>query len=98
MCSSSGPKPLTEAPPPTYEEALDRQTVGLTEIVEQAAHAEQVEVTGADLAREGQDNNNENIDGVSSEPTEDLVVQARGEILEPQITNTENIDIENTEL
>ena len=95
MCSSSGPKPLTEAPPPTYEEALDRQIVRLTGIEEQAGPEE---VTGADLTREGQDSNIENIDGVSSEPTEVIVVQAWEDILEPQITNTENIDIEDTEL
>ena len=80
MSSSLGPKPLTEAPPPTYEETLDRQTVRLTEIEEQAV---QEEVTGADMARESQDNNTENVEGVSSEP---------------QITNSENIDIEIGEL
>ena len=98
VSSSSGPKPLSEAPPPTYEEALDRRTVRLTDIEEQPGHAGQEEVNGADLAREGQDSNIENIDGVSSEPTEDTVLQAREEILEPQITNSENIDIEDTVL
>ena len=91
MSTRSGPKPLTEAPPPTYEEALDGQTVRLTDIEEQAGHAEQEEVTRADSAREGQD-------VVSSEPSEDIVLPPREEILEPRIPNSENIDIEDAEL
>jgi hypothetical protein len=75
LCSSLGPKALTEAPPPSYEEALDRQAV---------RHAEQEEVTGADLARDEQDNNTINAEGVSGEPIEDLE-----EFLEPGITNTD---------
>ena len=98
MCSSPGPKPLTEAPPPSYEEALDRQTVRLTDIEEQAGPSEQEEVTGADLAREEQDNDTTNLEGVTSEPSEDIVLQAREEILEPRLTNSENIDVEMGEL
>jgi hypothetical protein len=98
VSSSLGPKPLTEAPPPTYEEALDRQTVRLTDIEEQAGHAEQEEVPGTDLAREVRDNNITNLEGISSEPTDDIVIQPREEILEPRIRNTENISIEDTDL
>ena len=50
------------------------------------------------MAREGQDSNTENIDGVSSEPTEDIVLQAMEEVLEPQIPNSDNIVIVDTEL
>ena len=43
VCSSAGPKPLTESPPPTYEEALDRHTVRLTELEERVGQVQQEE-------------------------------------------------------
>ena len=59
VCSSAGPKPLTESPPPTYEEALDRQTVRLTELEERVGQVQQEEGERKDDTSENTQDNRE---------------------------------------
>merc|ERR1711892_930175 len=44
VCSSADPKPLTEVPPPSYEEALVRNSVRLSELEERVGQTQQEEV------------------------------------------------------
>eukprot|EP00090_Calanus_glacialis_P013931 TRINITY_DN22563_c0_g1_i1.p1 TRINITY_DN22563_c0_g1~~TRINITY_DN22563_c0_g1_i1.p1 ORF type:complete len:443 (-),score=123.09 TRINITY_DN22563_c0_g1_i1:135-1463(-) len=59
VLSSAGPKPLTESPPPTYEEALDRNTVRLTELEERVGQAQQEEGERRDDTSENTQDNRE---------------------------------------
>jgi len=71
VCSNSEPKPLTESPPPSYEEALFRNTVRLTELEEQVTQAQQEEVVvGVTVTSQGQGETTENTVESSSAPAE----------------------------
>eukprot|EP00092_Neocalanus_flemingeri_P070860 GFUD01087003.1.p1 GENE.GFUD01087003.1~~GFUD01087003.1.p1 ORF type:complete len:425 (+),score=131.73 GFUD01087003.1:69-1277(+) len=69
VCESSAPKTLSEAPPPSYEEALYRQTVRIPENQEQADQAEGVEIVVGEVQ-----NNTDEVDGVNFEPTLEILI------------------------
>ena len=69
VCSSAEPKPLTEVPPPSYEEALVRNSVRLSELEEQVAQAQQQGAVGVHLEIEMQQDSSEGLHEVISEPT-----------------------------
>jgi len=91
--TSSGPKPLTEAPPPTYEEALVRQTTIPGDIEEQTGSAEQVETVNPDLVGEVQETVTETVPVVNSP-----LSQTGNEILDHQINNSEQRNIAEIEV
>jgi len=83
VCSNSEPKPLTESPPPSYEEALFRNTVRLTELEEQDSQNQQEEVVvGVTVTNQGHGENTEYVDESSSGPTDDIAedITTEGEI------------------
>ena len=83
VCSNSEPKPLTESPPPSYEEALFRNTVRLTELEEQDSQNQQEEVVvGVTVTNQGHGENTEYVDESSSGPTDDIAedIATEGEI------------------
>eukprot|EP00092_Neocalanus_flemingeri_P003195 GFUD01003414.1.p1 GENE.GFUD01003414.1~~GFUD01003414.1.p1 ORF type:complete len:403 (-),score=116.93 GFUD01003414.1:145-1353(-) len=89
VCESSGPKTLSEAPPPSYEEALYRQTVRIPENQEQADQAEGVEI----VVGEVQDNTDD-VDGVNFEPTvEILIIQSSEDVEGAHVTTSGEIDM-----
>jgi len=75
--SSSEPKPLTEAPPPTYEEALERQAIVQNDIEE--THADHHTSISIDLATDAREDTSENIQGVNHENS--LGIYSEGTIL-----------------
>ena len=57
MCVSPEPKHIAETPPPSYEEALKRQSVRLPEIEQQAStSAEQADVVGRQVNENATEN------------------------------------------
>jgi len=62
--SSSEPKPLTEAPPPTYEEALERQGTLQNHLDEPMHNTNDISI---DMAIEDREETSENLQGVNIE-------------------------------
>ena len=76
VCSNSEPKPLTESPPPSYEEALFRNTVRLTELEEQDSQNQQEEVVvGVTVTNQGHRENTEYVDESSSSGPADNIAE-----------------------
>jgi len=87
------PKPLTEAPPPTYEEALERRTGRQDGIEEQAALAGHEESLNRTLGLEVQEDPIEIVIENSTEQqnSANSLLQSTEETPESQIKNYENI-------
>ena len=73
-------KTLSETPPPTYEEALYRQSARLPVTEEQADHAEQEERMEADLDREEQQDTA--VEEISSDPNDELQIVQSSEVVQ----------------
>jgi len=83
----SSPKPLTEAPPPTYEEALERQAIAQNSIVE--THVEQNHTNSTDLSMEDREETDENVEVVNTEINDALPVQST---VEQELINPYRLD------
>jgi len=86
--SSSGPKPLTESPPPTYEEALARHATAQDTLEEQPAQTDQLP-SGIELEPRGEASENVQI-GTNIVPNQNPPVVSSGgtEDTNPDIQHT----------
>eukprot|EP00092_Neocalanus_flemingeri_P011813 GFUD01012742.1.p1 GENE.GFUD01012742.1~~GFUD01012742.1.p1 ORF type:complete len:409 (+),score=129.27 GFUD01012742.1:35-1261(+) len=97
VCESSAPKTLSEAPPPSYEEALYRQTVRIPEPEEIEDLTEQEGMMDGDLGREVQEST-DNVDGVNCEPTvEILIIQSIEDVQGAHAATSCEIDVGDSE-